>query len=46
MDGCYAFLARTLEGVSADMSLNVLAYKIKRVIKILGTSGLMKALSA
>jgi hypothetical protein len=40
------FLTRKLNGVSAEMSLNVLAYNLKRVIKILGTSGLMKALSA
>ena len=37
---------RKLNGVSAEMSLNVLAYNFKRVMKILGTSGLMKALSA
>jgi transposase-like protein len=30
----------------AEMSLNVLAYNLKLVMKILGTSGLMKALSA
>ena len=40
------FLTRKLAGVSAEMSLNVLAYNFKRVMKILGTSGLMKALSA
>ncbi|WP_439878659.1 IS1182 family transposase [Pseudomonas prosekii] len=40
------FLTRKLNGVSAEMSLNVLAYNLKRVMKILGTSGLMKALSA
>ncbi|AZF38395.1 Mobile element protein [Pseudomonas sp. R4-39-08] len=35
-----------LNGVSAEMSLNVLVYNLKRVMKILGTSVLMKALSA
>lgn len=40
------FLTRKLNGVSAEMSLNVLAYNLKRVMKILGISGLMKALSA
>ncbi|NWF18191.1 IS1182 family transposase [Pseudomonas reactans] len=44
--GATHFLTRKLAGVSAEMSLNVLAYNFKRVIKILGTSGLMKALSA
>lgn len=46
MDGATHFLTRQLNGVSAEMSLNVLAYNLKRVIKILGTSGLMQALSA
>ena len=44
--GATHFLTRKLAGVSAEMSLNGLAYNFKRVIKILGTSGLMKALSA
>ncbi|CAI8971380.1 transposase [Pseudomonas sp. IT-347P] len=44
--GATHFLTRKLNGVSAEMSLNVLAYNLKRVMKILGTSGLMKALSA
>ncbi|MDX9677656.1 IS1182 family transposase [Pseudomonas zeae] len=44
--GATHFLTRRLEGVSAEMSLNVLAYNMKRVMKILGTSSLMKALSA
>ena len=30
---------------SPEMSLNMLAYNMKRVMKILGTSSLMKALS-
>lgn len=44
--GATHFLTRRLEGVSAGMSLNVLAYNMKRVMKILGSSCLMKALSA
>ena len=35
-----------MDGVSAEMSLNVLAYNLKRVMKIMGANGLMKALSA
>ncbi|WP_339100037.1 IS1182 family transposase [Pseudomonas atacamensis] len=44
--GATHFLTRKLNGVTAEMSLNVLAYNLKRVMKILGTSSLMKALSA
>jgi transposase len=44
--GATHFLTRRLEGVSAEMSLNVLAYNMKRVMKILGTTSLMEALSA
>jgi len=44
--GATHFLTRKLNGVSAEMSLNVLAYNLKRIMKILGTSSLMKALSA
>lgn len=40
------FLTRKLAGVSAEMSLNVLAYNLKRVMKILGTRGLMEAITA
>jgi transposase len=40
------FLTRKLAGVGAEMSLNVLAYNLKRVLKILGTQGLMKAMMA
>lgn len=40
------FLTRRLAGVGAEMSLNVLAYNLKRVLKILGTQGLMKAMTA
>jgi len=38
--------ARKLNGVSAEMSLNVLAYNLKRVMKIMGTEGLLKAMTA
>ncbi|PWK41464.1 DDE family transposase [Pseudomonas sp. OV226] len=44
--GATHFLTRKLAGVSAEMRLNVLAYNLKRVIKIIGANGLMKALSA
>jgi len=38
------FLTKTLGGVSTEMSLHVLAYNIKRVIKILGPGALIQAL--
>lgn len=41
--GSTHFLTRKLVGVSAEMSLNVLAYNMKRVLKIIGTEGLMTA---
>ena len=44
--GVTRFLTRRLAGVSAELSLNVLAYNLKRVMKIIGVNGLMKALSA
>lgn len=44
--GATHFLTRKLAGVSAEMSLNVLAYNLKRVMNILGVSGLMKAMLA
>ena len=44
--GATHFLTRRLPGVSAEMSLNVLAYNLKRVMNILGTSGLIKTMSA
>src|ERR1700733_1276529 len=42
--GATHFLCRTLPKVSAEMSLHVLAYNLKRVIKIMGTVKLMEAL--
>ena len=44
--GATHFLTRKLAGVSTEMSLNVLAYNLKRVMKIIGTHHLMKALTA
>jgi hypothetical protein len=44
--GATHFLTKRLAGVSAEMSLNVLAYNLKRVMKIMGTDGLMRAMTA
>jgi hypothetical protein len=44
MDGATHFLTRTIERVSTEMSLHVLAYNMKRVIKLLGSETLMKAM--
>jgi transposase len=44
--GATHFLTRTLGRVSTEMGLHVLAYNLKRVIKIIGTQALMKALQA
>lgn len=44
--GATHFLTRKLSGVSAEMSLNVLAYNLKRVMKIIGTTILLEALTA
>ena len=38
------FLTKTLDRVSTEMSLHVLAYNIKRVIKILGVGALIEAM--
>jgi len=43
--GATYFLTRKLAGVSAEMSLNVLAYNLKRLMKIIGAKGVMKALT-
>lgn len=40
------FLSRTLPRVSAEMGLHVLAYNLKRVMKIMGTGPLIAALRA
>ena len=44
--GASHFLTRKLDGVSVEMSLNVLAYNLKRVMKITGTVSLKEALTA
>jgi transposase len=44
--GATHFLTRTLEQVSTEMSLHVLAYNLKRVMKLLGTGALMNAMRA
>ena len=42
--GATHFLTRTLGRVSTEMSLQVLAYNLKRVMKILGVAGTIKAM--
>ena len=42
--GATHFLTRTLGRVSTEMSLQVLAYNIRRVINILGVERTMKAM--
>jgi hypothetical protein len=42
--GATHFLSRTIPRVSAEMGLHVLAYNLKRVIKIMGTGPLIAAL--
>ena len=44
--GCTHFLTRTLEKVSTEMSLQVLAYKMKRMINIFGVKPLMQTIAA
>jgi transposase len=44
--GATHFLTRTLPKVATEMSLNVLAYNMKRVMTILGVGGLMDAMQA
>src|SRR3954467_192931 len=44
--GSTHFLTRTLPKVSTEMSLHVLAYNLKRVMKILGVVPLMEAMQA
>jgi transposase len=40
------FLMRTLKHISTEMSVHVLAYNLKRVMRILGTASLMRAMGA
>ena len=44
--GATHFLTRTLERVSTEMSLHVLAYNMKRVMNILGVAALIEAMQA
>jgi hypothetical protein len=44
--GATHFLTKSLDRVSAEMSLHVLAYNLKRVIQILGAKNLMQAMTA
>ncbi len=44
--GATHFLTRSLGRVSTEMSLHVLAYNMKRVMKIIGFSGLLAAVAA
>ena len=44
--GSTHFLTRTLEKVKTEMSLQVLAYNLRRVINIFGVTPLMKAIAA
>lgn len=42
--GSTHFLMRTLEHVGTEMSLHVLAYNLRRVMKIIGISEMLKAM--
>ncbi len=42
--GATHFLTRTIEKVSTEMSLHVLAYNMKRVIKLFGSADLIHAI--
>ena len=42
--GSTHFLTRTLEHVSTEMSLHVLAYNLKRVMGVMGIVQMMKAM--
>jgi len=44
--GATHFLTRTLKRVSTEMSLQVLAYNMKRVLAIMGTGPLLQAMQA
>jgi len=44
--GSAHFLTRMLDRVSTEMSLHVLAYNLKRVMKLMGTATLMQAMRA
>jgi transposase len=42
--GSTHFLTKTIDRVSTEMSLHVLAYNLKRVMKIVGVGALMEAI--
>ena len=44
--GATHFQMKTLQKVSTEMSLHVLAYNLKRVMNILGTKSLIEAIQA
>jgi len=44
--GSQHFLMKTLHNVRTEMSLNVLAYNLRRMISILGVKELIKAIQA
>ena len=44
--GATHFQMTTLKNVSTEMALHVLAYNMKRVMRILGVGGLMEAIRA
>ena len=44
--GATHFQMKTLKNVSTEMALHVLAYNMKRVMRILGVGGLMEAVRA
>jgi len=44
--GATHFLTRTLDRVSTEMSLHVLAYNLKRVLRLMGSGALMAAMKA
>jgi transposase len=44
--GATHFLTRTIPRVSTEMSLHVLAYNLKRAMKVVGITPLMKAMTA
>jgi hypothetical protein len=44
--GSTHFQVKTLEHVGTEMALHVLAYNMKRAMRILGVGGLMEAIRA
>ncbi len=44
MDGCHAFPDQDMPRVSTEMSLHVLAYNLKRMMKIQGNKALIAML--